>query len=185
MVKEKHLSNRALNVIEELFNTNLYEQPVLNKYNVSKHLYNKWLLDETFVEQLDKQIAIAYHRSSVFIARSAPFAAIRLVLLTLSDNPETAHKACMDIFSMRPSDLNSNILRHNQSFASPHARPYTVSVQGRTPRSTKSTRHSLKEGPVVRQTKNDASTDDEPSRLSAETAGRLLAVLAENKTGQQ
>jgi hypothetical protein len=81
---------------------------------------------------------------------------------------------------MRPSGINSGIPWHGHSFASLQDRP----LQGRTLSSSKPKPHSLNAGPVVRQAKNAASTDNELSRLSAESAGKLLAVLATEQKGQ-
>lgn len=105
MAKAKQLSKRQLAVIEDLFNGELDEQAVLDKYKVGRKLYNKWLADETFVEQFDQRIAGAYRQSTLLIARYAPLAAAKLVQLTESEKEETARKACLDIISMHaPTD---------------------------------------------------------------------------------
>ena len=146
MAKAKNLSTRQLNTIEDLFSSELSEQAILDKYNISRHLFNKWLADETFAEQLDTRITSAYRQSTAYIARCATLAAVRLVQLTASDKPETARKACLDIISMNAASTNSGI--------------YTASPD-----------------------RDAASAENEPQQLSAETAGKLLAVLAEQKKG--
>ena len=88
MAKTKQLSKRQLDVIEDLFDERMLEQDVLDKYNVGRNLFNKWLLDETFTEQLDKRIAAAYRSSTIYIARYAPLAAAKLVQLTDSTKVE-------------------------------------------------------------------------------------------------
>jgi len=130
-----------------LFSGEIGEQAVLDKYNVSRHLYNKWLLDDAFAEQFDKRIAASYRQSAAMIARYAPLAAAKLVHLTESDKPETARKACLDIISM-----------HSPG--------------------------GILAGPAAVQIDNPTSITSEPPQLSAQTAGRLLAVLAEEKQGQ-
>jgi len=100
MAKSKHLTKRQLAVIDEIFNGELSEQQVLNKYKVSRILFNRWLGDETFIEYFDKRIAATYLQSSAYLARYAELAASKLVRLTESDKPDIARRACLDIISM-------------------------------------------------------------------------------------
>ena len=142
MSKAKQLTKRQLDVIEDLFAGQLDEQAILDKYKLSRNLYNKWRNDDSFNEQFDKRIADAYRQSTVMIARHATEAAEKLIELTGSDRPETARKACLDIISM--PILNAR----------------------------EKTRSSDETQPA----------DTQPAlSLNAETAGKLLAVLAEEK----
>ena len=100
MAEKKKLSTRQLAVLEDLFSGELEEQAVLDKYKVSRNLYNRWLANETFAEQFAQCIAGAYRQSAVMIARYAPLAAAKLVQLTESEKAETARKACLDIILM-------------------------------------------------------------------------------------
>ncbi len=100
MPEAKRLTKRQLDVIEDLFVGQLDEQEIMDKYKLSRNLYNKWQSDDSFKEHFDKRIADAYRQSTVLIARYAPVAAAKLIQLTESDRPETARKACLDIISM-------------------------------------------------------------------------------------
>jgi hypothetical protein len=146
MAKVKRLSKKQLAVIEDLFSSELEEQAVLDKYKVSRNLYNKWLANEVFAEQFDQRVAGAYRQSTALIARSAPLAATKLVQLSKSEKGETARRACLDIISF-PS--------HTGSFAD--AAPASV---------------------------KDSQLQKNYPELSPEAAGRLLAVLAEEKNDQ-
>ncbi|MGD8499188.1 MAG: hypothetical protein PVJ86_00990 [Phycisphaerales bacterium] len=144
MTKAKRLSKRQLAVIEGLVSAELGEQAVLDKYKVSKNLYNKWLADEVFAEQFDQNIVGTYRQSVLLIARHAPLAAAKLVRLTESKKEETTRKVCLDIISMcRPAERLA----------------VTSVVAGNDP----------------------ASATSAPPRLSPESAGRLLAVLADER----
>jgi CRP-like cAMP-binding protein len=101
MSKQNKLSQRQLDVIEDLFAGELDEQAVLEKRRVSPRLYRKWQADDAFIEQFQRRIAAAYRRSAALLARSAPKAAARLVQLTQCDKEETARKACLDVISMQ------------------------------------------------------------------------------------
>jgi hypothetical protein len=142
MSEEKRLSKRQLAVIEELFTGDLDEQDVLDKYKVSRSLFDKWQSDDNFTEQFDRRIASAYRQSAVLIARYAPLAATKLIELTNSEKPETARRACLDIISM------------------------PMSQTGRK------TQVSSKPQPTDAQ---------QPPPFSERIAGKLLAILAEEK----
>jgi hypothetical protein len=143
MPEAKQLTKKQLDVIEDLFAGELEEQAILDKYKLSRKLYNQWRNDDSFAEQFEKRITDSYRQSDVLIARYAPVAAAKLIQLTESDKPETARKACLDIISMP-------ILTANRK-----AKPSEESQPA------------------------DAQL---PVSLNAETAGKLLAVLAEEKT---
>ncbi len=105
MTKEKRLSKKQLAVVDDMFAGELGELAVLDKHNVSRNLYNRWLTDKAFVEQFDQRVAGAHRQSTFLIARSAPLAAGRLVRLTESGKGETTRKVCLDIISMHaPAD---------------------------------------------------------------------------------
>jgi len=93
-----------LAVIEDLFIGELDEQAVLDKHNVRRDVFNKWLADELFVEHFNERIAGSFRQSQLIIARYAPLAAAKLVQLTESESQETSRKACLDIISMGQPD---------------------------------------------------------------------------------
>ena len=101
MKKMKKLTKKQLAVLDDLFVGELDEQQVLDKYNVDRSVFYRWLSDDDFAEQFDRRVAASYRQSSAIVARYATLAAARLVNLTESENQETARKACLDIISMR------------------------------------------------------------------------------------
>ncbi|UCC98662.1 MAG: hypothetical protein JSW66_01960 [Phycisphaerales bacterium] len=137
MTESKPVTTRQRSVLEELFSSEQNEQEILDKYKVSRKLFNKWMSEPAFSEQLDRHSAAAHRRSALHLARHAPKAANKLVQLSQQDKGETARKACLDIISMRPSG------------------------NGATTSSSQDAR--------------------EHSQLPAETAGRILASLTEEK----
>ncbi|MCP4609439.1 MAG: hypothetical protein GY845_12065 [Planctomycetes bacterium] len=139
----KLLTKKQLDVIEDLFAGELDEQAILDKYKLSRKIFNQWRNDDTFAEQFEKRITDSYRQSDVLIARYAPVAAAKLIQLTESDKPETARKACLDIISMP-------ILTANRK-----AQPSEESQPADT---------------------------QPPVSINPETAGKLLAVLAEENT---
>ena len=103
MAKAKRLSSKQLALIDDLFAGELDEQQALEKHEVGRQLYHRWLADGQFAEQLNQRIAGAYRQSTFLIARNARSAAQKLVDLTKCGKEETARKACLDIITMNPS----------------------------------------------------------------------------------
>jgi len=93
-------------VIDEMFAGELDSAAVLNKYGVSRNLYNKWLGDEAFVDEFERRTASAALAGRALIARYVIAAAAKLVSLTDSKNPETARKACLDIINLPAAAYN-------------------------------------------------------------------------------
>jgi hypothetical protein len=99
MTKPKLLTRRQRAVLDELFADEPDDKAILKKYKLDAKLYNKWLTEPAFIEQLDKHSAAAYRRSALHLARSAPKAAVKLVQLSEKGESETTRKACLDIIS--------------------------------------------------------------------------------------
>ena len=100
MAGRKYLSQRQLTVLDDLFNSELDEQAVLEKHRLSRNVYNKWLGDERFRAELSRRVVNARFQSEVLIARYCLLASAKLVQLTESEKEETARKACLDIISL-------------------------------------------------------------------------------------
>jgi hypothetical protein len=112
-VPSRGISKKQLSVINDLFTSELDEQAVLDKYDVNRDTFEKWLDDERFIGQINERIAHSFRQSRLFIARYVPLVAARLVALTTSENQETARKACLDIISM--DSVNNKFLAPNNT----------------------------------------------------------------------
>ena len=95
----KYLNQRQLAVLDDLFNSELDEQGVLDKHQVRRSTYERWLDDELFSERFNRYIHRIRRRSEVLIAKYRCLAAVKLIELTTSDKPETARRACLAIIS--------------------------------------------------------------------------------------
>jgi hypothetical protein len=100
MLRAKKLTKRQLAVLDGLFTGNQTERTVLRKHHVPQHLYERWLTDKRFIDDLQRRIAGTYRQSRIILARKAPQAANKLVKLTACEKEETARKACLDIISL-------------------------------------------------------------------------------------
>ena len=54
MSKIKLLTKRQLEVIEDLFEAEKKESEILQKHNLSRIVYNKWLEERNFIEEFDR-----------------------------------------------------------------------------------------------------------------------------------
>lgn len=97
MGKRKYLNQKQLAVLEDLFNSELDEQGVLDKHKVRRSTYDRWLADKLFSEYFRQHVNGLKRRSELLMAKYGCLAASKLVELTESEKPETARKACLDI----------------------------------------------------------------------------------------
>ena len=144
MAGRKYLSQKQLTVLEDLFNSDLDEQAVLDKHKVRRSTYDRWLEDKLFAERFKQYVNGLKRRSELLLAKYSCLAAAKLVELTASGKEETARKACLDIIS-----------------------PPTLAA--------KKTQAS---------TDPQGTVDKQARQLPLQTAGKLLAALAEEKGGK-
>ena len=143
MSEEKSLSAKQLAVIEDLFEGE-QEHEILKKHKLSRKIYEKWLVNEAFKDQLDRRITWEYRRSELMLARKARQAVSNLVKLTEPEKGEIARKACVDLITISANrSAGNNTIQAVNPSPSPESPPFTH-----------------------------------------ETAGKLLAVLAKEKTAE-
>jgi len=106
MAGRKYLSQRQLTVLDDLFNSELDEQAVLDKHKVRRSTYDRWLADKIFAERFKQYVNGLKRQSELLMAQYSQLAVTKLVELTASDKAETARKACLDIISV-PKIANS------------------------------------------------------------------------------
>jgi hypothetical protein len=154
MRKAKRLNGRQFALIGDLFGGKLDEQEALRKHHVSRKLFNKWLTDPAFVEQFDRRIAGLHRQNALQIARNASEAMEELMRLIKGQegNTEVSGKKAEKGETARKACLD--IIR---MYLSPR-------LTGRPKAPNKK-----------------ATPPPELPKLSAETASKLLAVLAEEK----
>ena len=95
----KPLTKKQLSVIDDLFAGELDEREIFEKHRINKRVYDKWLADENFANEFDRRVKSAHRQGELIISRYASIAAMKLVNLTESANPETARKACLDVIN--------------------------------------------------------------------------------------
>ena len=100
MGRRKRLTQKQLTVLDDLFNSDLDEQVVLDKHKVRRSTYDRWLEDKLFAEQFKQYVNGLKRQGELLLAKYSCLAAAKLVQLTESKNQETARKACLDIMSV-------------------------------------------------------------------------------------
>lgn len=99
MAKQRYLNQRQLTVLDDLFNSELDEQAVLDKHKVRRSTYERWLADKLFAERFNRYVNSIRRRSELLMAKYSCLAAAKLVGLTASEKAETARRACLDIIN--------------------------------------------------------------------------------------
>ena len=155
MRKAKRLSVRQLAFIGDLFGGKLSEQAALEKHHVSRRLYNKWLTDLAFAEEFDRRIAGLYRQNSLLIAHNASKAMEELMKLIKGKEESTEGNA-------KKPEKGETVRKACLDVIKMHLSPRRV------------------DRPKAPDKK--ATPPPEMPRLSPKTAGKLLAVLAEEKT---
>lgn len=145
MERKRPLTKRQLGVIDDIFSAELDERAILEKHDVSRNVYNKWLSDERFKAEITRRVTSVRLQSEVLIARYSLLAAAKLVQLIESEREETSRRACLDIISL-------------------------PNIKSRKP-------GKLQGG--------DLKSAEQSQSLPPRTARRLLAALAEEKSGEK
>jgi len=140
MAAAKPLSTKQLAVIDDFFDIELEESDMLEKHNLSRKLYRKWLTDKTFKDHLNRRIDSERRHNEIILTCCVREAVANLMKLTKSKQTETARKACLDIITMQ-----ANLSSGTQAAGDKPKQPL------------------------------------ESLNIPTETAGKLLAVLAEDK----
>ena len=104
-----HLSHKQRAVLDDLLKNGLTEQEALEKHNISTCRYRKWLENGLFEQEINARIDAAIRQSKLVMAHHRPWAAQRLVQLTVSEKDETARKACLDVISLHNDDVVQDI----------------------------------------------------------------------------
>ena len=135
------------------------EQDALKKHHVSRRLYNKWLTNSAFAEEFDQRIAGLYRQNALLIAHNASEAMGELMKLIKGKEENTEGNTGG---SAKKPEKGETIRKACLDIIKMHLSPRQT---GRPKAPDKK-----------------ATPPPELPRLSSKTAGKLLAVLAEEKT---
>jgi len=97
--RQKCLTKKQCDVIDDLFRSDLTEEEVLGQHGVSKSVYRRWLRDKVFHDEITFRIEAGKRLGELIIAVNAPIAASKLAKLANGKDGETTRKACLDIIS--------------------------------------------------------------------------------------
>jgi len=158
MRKAKRLNVRQLAFIGDLFGGRQSEEATLKKHHVSRRLYNKWLTNPVFAEEFDRRIGGLYRRNALLIARNASEAMEELMKLIKGKEENTE------------GNTGGNAKKPEKGETTRKACLDVIKMH-LSPR--------LAGRPKAPEKK--ATPPPEIPRLSPKTAGKLLAVLAEEK----
>jgi cell division septum initiation protein DivIVA len=99
MSKVKQLSQKQLEVIEDLFEEGLDEEAVLKKRKVRRRTYRRWHTMSNFTAEYKRRLKQAKLECERIMAKYSNMAASKLVELTQSKKEEIARKASLDVIN--------------------------------------------------------------------------------------
>jgi hypothetical protein len=100
--------------VAELFEDRTVEsiEELKEKYKIGETEFQYWLRDKRFIREIKRRLRWAYLKGEITVAKFAQIAAMKLIELTGSSNPETARKACLDIISLLRLQQRQKVIRH-------------------------------------------------------------------------
>jgi hypothetical protein len=99
-MRRKDLSEKKWAVLEDLFYSELDENAVLKKHNVSRTTYERWLRQKLFSRQFQQYTASLARRTALAVAKAETEVAVRLVDITRCQKEESARKACQQVLAI-------------------------------------------------------------------------------------
>ncbi|UCC21920.1 MAG: hypothetical protein JSW23_08915 [Planctomycetota bacterium] len=99
-MKRKDLSEKKWAFLEDLFYSELDENAVLKKHNVSRTTYERWLRQKLFSRQFRQYSASLARRTALAVAKAETEVAARLVEITRCQKEESARKACQQVLAI-------------------------------------------------------------------------------------
>ncbi len=104
VMNEKHYK-----CIEMLANGDKTITQISKDLGVSRQSIHKWLNDERFKSELDKQLTKIKDRSNIYIVSKLPYALEKLWKLTDSTDSRTARAAIVEFIDRSIGKVNTNI----------------------------------------------------------------------------
>jgi hypothetical protein len=89
-------------IIDDFFERGLSEAQVCDKHGLTVEKLREWCQDSDFKDQVFQRLFAPVSQAWIMLARSAPKTAQRLIELTDCEKPDIARKACLDILTALP-----------------------------------------------------------------------------------
>lgn len=99
------LTAKQIEIIDDLFESGGDETAVLQKHNIPRKLWAKWLADKDFADEIAGRLEMSKRQSRIILSKYLSVAAVKLVQLCNSENQETSRKACLDIISLQTGQV--------------------------------------------------------------------------------
>jgi hypothetical protein len=99
------LTKKRIEIIDDLFESGGDETAVLKKHNIERKIFQDWLADKDFADEIAARIESSKRQSRIILSKYLSVAAVKLVQLCNSENQETSRKACLDILNLQHDQL--------------------------------------------------------------------------------
>ncbi|MCX5633416.1 MAG: hypothetical protein NTW93_07070 [Phycisphaerae bacterium] len=84
------LTKKQLEIIDDLFESGGDETSVLQKHNIPRKVWAKWLADKDFADEIAARVEASKRQSRIILSKYLSVAAVKLVQLCNSENQETS-----------------------------------------------------------------------------------------------
>lgn len=91
------LSKKQKEVVREMYEQQLSEREVLERFGLSNKVFQRWLNSEEFTDELERLCANSARETRLILSRFGPVAAVRLVELMQSEKDDVARRASLEL----------------------------------------------------------------------------------------
>jgi hypothetical protein len=99
MNQSQLLNEQQLDVLNDLFFTNLDMGEILEKHKVERLAYCQWFMEEPFVLEFRRLLELKRLESKLILSRYSSQVAKRMISLAMSEDEQIARAACMDVIN--------------------------------------------------------------------------------------
>jgi predicted DNA-binding protein YlxM (UPF0122 family) len=99
MNQSQLLNEQQLDVLNDLFFTDLDMGEILEKHKVERLAYCQWFMEEPFVLEFRRLLELKRLESKLILARYSSGIAKRMIGLAMSEDEQVARQACSDVIN--------------------------------------------------------------------------------------
>jgi hypothetical protein len=93
------LSDQQKGVLDDLFSGTMSVKEVLEKRQVDRTEYSRWLEDDLFVLEFNRMLELLHLESRLVLARYSSQIAARMISLAMEEDSEISRQACMGVIN--------------------------------------------------------------------------------------
>jgi hypothetical protein len=111
---KKRLKKIQKRILDEMFFEDIQPDDALEKYNITKADFAKWLTNEPFVEYCKTCLLYQRINSSIVLCRYVTYASSMIIKHSQSEKPEISLRACLMIIDIVKGIYNSSEFKNGR-----------------------------------------------------------------------